>query len=161
MKPALHNVGILAAISIVGVVMMIVSGGNASNIISISIYGIGSILYYGAVGAFCVSVGRVRKKVLSEDKICLITIVLLGQIASMWLVAIESENASLVELSKFVPFFFYVILLWSTSVALSARVSMQRAPAKNFLMLLFFPFFAFQLERQRKLAASVDELLSR
>ncbi|MGE7197101.1 RHS repeat domain-containing protein [Brevundimonas naejangsanensis] len=147
---AMKRTGVLAFLALLGTLLVISSGGNRESWGSIALYSSGALLYSFSVGAFCISVSGWRKKsgALTVETYTVVVFIV-SQLGAMLSVVRGVSDEHLSEFLKFVPWFCYFALVSLTAATLSGTSASRFRVAVIGLQLLFFPFFAFSLERER------------
>lgn len=146
----MRTAGVLAFFALLGTVLAIASGGNSDSYRSITLYGVGVLLYSFSVSVFCISVSGWRKKSGAPTvESCIFIVFIISQVVAVLSVASGALGEHLLEFVKFVPWFCYFALISLTAATLSGTTASRFQLAIKGLQLLFFPFFALSLERER------------
>ncbi len=138
----------LAATSLAGLILMMLSQGDASNAVTFGLYGVGALLFAGSVGLFCLAARPARSgKIDAETALfTLMMASLLAMLTAMWTGLQEGQA---LELLKFLPVFLYFCLLSLTASTLAGVRGSRAAVVWKVPQLMLFPFFAASLERDR------------
>lgn len=144
----MNRVTALAATSLAGFILMMLSQGDASNPVTFGMYSAGALLSAGSVGLFCLETRPARSGKI-DPEIVLFTLMMASILAMLTAVWTGLEEGQGLEFLKFLPAFLYLSLLSLTASTLAGVGGSRTALVWKVPQLMLFPFFAASLERDR------------
>ena len=144
----MNRVTALAATSLAGFILMMLSQGDASGPVTFGMYGVGAFLSAGSVGLFCLATRPARSGRIAPE-MALFALMMASILAMLMAVWTGLDEGRALEFLKFLPVFLYFSLLSLTASTLAGVKGSGVAPVWKVAQLMLFPFFAASLERDR------------